>query len=181
MKARLSLTIATGTKEVKEGRPRERVRRLNEAIHAMRKDDPYFVELDRRLPDRPSENGWFNQVLKLVEQVARGNGPQNDQFTWFLAQAERLAGPDAPSVDQIQWDRFCGLYGLRPEDFGRVIEIRRESLKLNGIDPRKRKFPIAAAELSTGKQCRVIADAVRMAIAEIDKAGYPERVTLRCE
>lgn len=64
------------------------------------------------------------------------------------------------------WARDCWREGLKPEDFGKVIEYNFRQLKLTSIHTRRKKFSIGATPVGTDAE--VLLD--RKAVAR--KLGY---------
>ena len=54
-------------------------------------------------------------------------------------------GGDASDAGRIEWETNCMRYGLRPNDFGKTIELSNGTpVTLSGIKTRNRKYPIIA-------------------------------------
>ena len=51
-------------------------------------------------------------------------------------------------------------YGLRPEDFGREFSSRGERFRINGIDPRRPRYPVSAVRIPDGKAYKFTAENV---------------------
>ena len=46
---------------------------------------------------------------------------------------------------------YCGLYGMKPEDYGRTFLNGGKTYKVVGLNVRKVRYPITAVEIATGK------------------------------
>ncbi len=68
------------------------------------------------------------------------------------------------SKDAEDFKRLATYYGLQPTDLGREIDYNGQKMKITGLRPSKRRFPIIALEVSTGKQFFLIANSVVNAI-----------------
>ena len=55
-------------------------------------------------------------------------------------------------ADRINWEKYCMQYGLKKEDYGKVIKSNGANYKLIGFDPKKRKFSIVALDLKTNNK-----------------------------
>lgn len=62
-------------------------------------------------------------------------------------------------LTNAEWNAYCGHYGFKPEDLGRMFLYNRKWFKITGIKL-KGKFPILA-EREDGKSYSFTADAVK--------------------
>lgn len=62
-------------------------------------------------------------------------------------------------LTNAEWNAYCGNYGLKPEDLGRMFLYNRKWFKITGIKVRS-KFPILA-EREDSKSYGFTADAVK--------------------
>lgn len=46
------------------------------------------------------------------------------------------------SVRQAEFEKHCYLYGLKPEDFGKTVEISGKSFQIAGLKLSAKKYPI---------------------------------------
>lgn len=60
-----------------------------------------------------------------------------------------------------EWDAYCIMFKLKPEDFGRKFVIARRTYEVIGINPGATRFPIRAKRLPDGKEFRVPAHNLR--------------------
>lgn len=65
------------------------------------------------------------------------------------------------NLARIEWNAYCVMYELKPEDFGRKFIIGRRTYEIIGIYPSATRFPIRAKRLPDGKEFRVPAHNVR--------------------
>lgn len=49
------------------------------------------------------------------------------------------------------FEKYCALVGLKPEDFGRVFTHRGRRFKICGLKPGAGKFPLLATDQASGK------------------------------
>lgn len=61
---------------------------------------------------------------------------------------------------KASWDAACYREGMKPEDFGKVIEYNFKKVKLNSIHTRRKKYSIGAIDLETGTEILLVRDAV---------------------
>ena len=80
-------------------------------------------------------------------------------------------GEDKDDVRQQEFNRYCGLFGLKPEDFDRRITITdrgtTEDYIIIGIKINKRKYPITLQKVSDGAEWNFTAYSVKKALGRI--------------
>ena len=63
-------------------------------------------------------------------------------------------GDSKEDINQAEWNKHCGTYGLRPEDFDKRITLTDRGVTqdyiITGIRPNKRKYPICLKRVSDG-------------------------------
>lgn len=62
----------------------------------------------------------------------------------FSTRLQARVGSDVKDHAKADWDATCGLFGLKPEDFGRTFTYAGNTYKVAGIKPRSKKYPIIA-------------------------------------
>lgn len=75
------------------------------------------------------------------------------------------------SIDgaKVEWDRYCSLYQLTPDDYGRTFTYRNVTYTLKGFRPRAPKRPISASD-SDGRTFSFPDELVRLALQREDAA-----------
>ena len=88
--------------------------------------------------------------------------PNNATFKVELA----AVGEDGEAVTKEAEDfqRYCRIYGLRPEDLNREFEYGGTRYKLIGCKPRSTKFPLLAENVGSGKVYKLPAAVVQLAL-----------------
>jgi len=74
----------------------------------------------------------------------------SDSFSVSL-KGKTLDESGTPVVDAATFTRYCGMYGLKPEDLGRKFMSRGHVYEITGVAPNRPKYPINAKR-SDGKQ-----------------------------
>lgn len=59
-----------------------------------------------------------------------------------------------------EWNRYCELFDLKPEDFGREFTAKDGTYRVSGIALNRSKFPVKATD-AAGKVMLFTADGVR--------------------
>ena len=100
------------------------------------------------------------EMNKALEEVGKKYGVQFDtgnasfdeySFT-FKVNGKMTATEDGESVEKKEWDKYCGMFGLKPENFGQTIEANfGQKYQILGLKPSSRKNPILLKDLRTGK------------------------------
>ncbi len=89
------------------------------------------------------------------------------------------SGNDA--AEKAKWNMYCKHYGLVPSDFGcTVFNSRGEECILNGINPRRSRFPILGTRVRDGKHFKFTIDIVNRVLpakpASANKATKPSKM-----
>lgn len=63
-----------------------------------------------------------------------------------------LHTPDGKDAAQAEFEKLALIYGARPEDYGRTFNHGRDTYKLIGFQPSRRRFPIRAKNLTNGTE-----------------------------
>lgn len=124
--------------------------------------------------------------LKVIEadlgfKVHVGNASYTNNSVTFKVEMASVA--DDGTVLNRDADAFrvnAGLFGLKPEDLGKVIRSHGKTFKITGIATRSRRCPILVEEVGTGKGYKLPAEAVKAALG-VNKPHdrRPETVILR--
>jgi hypothetical protein len=71
---------------------------------------------------------------------------------------------EAKADNQVAaFNAYCTHFGLRPDQLGKVFEIRRTKYRITGINPGAPRFPINVVRVHDGKVFRVPAADARSA------------------
>lgn len=54
--------------------------------------------------------------------------------------------------EKLVWDTYCGKYGLKPSDLGRIFRVGRNKYKTTGLRVRSHKAPIVCQRLTDGRE-----------------------------
>ncbi len=54
--------------------------------------------------------------------------------------------------EKLIWDTYCGKYGLKPADLGKVFRVGKNKYKTMGLRIRSHKAPIVCQRLSDGRE-----------------------------
>lgn len=93
-------------------------------------------------------------ALKEVEEkhgvsFKLGNITYNE-FT-FTSKLECKKTSSEVDVDEHLFKSHCVLYGLKAEDYKRIVDIRGKKIELLGFELKRRKYPIKAREIATNQ------------------------------
>lgn len=82
-----------------------------------------------------------------------GNASFDEYSFTFKVNGKATTTEDGESVEKKEWDKYCGMYGLKPEHFGQTIEANfGQKYQILGLKPSSRKNPIMLKDLRTGKE-----------------------------
>jgi hypothetical protein len=62
------------------------------------------------------------------------------------------SNPEQAKSEKAEWDYYCALYGLTPGDYGKVVSLNGDFVKLIGFRPPRRKYPVLGVKLANNKQ-----------------------------
>ena len=115
----------------------------------------FTKELEQLLKEPLAQRGVHVKV---------GNGSiSSDGSILTLKLETSLLNQDGTAVTKESSDfkLYCRHFGLVPEDLDRVVRYGGREIKIVGLMPKKRKFPILGLEVATGKRlcfpCEAIA------------------------
>ena len=98
---------------------------------------------------RSFENAVENLKSKYGVEIELGNiRYTSDSFTSKIKVLNKVEGK---SVTQVEFDKYCGLFGLTPSDYGRKFTSNGRVFTLTGIKPSRRKYPISGTGQRGGK------------------------------
>jgi hypothetical protein len=91
----------------------------------------------------------FAEKNKL--SITIGNASFNDSSAKFKLEVAEL-GVDGETPARRNFDLYCSLYGLKPEDFESWFTYAGKQYKLVEICPNRPKFPLVGQDIQTGKR-----------------------------
>lgn len=100
---------------------------------------------------------------KLEITVGRGSYTDNS-VNFKLEIAELGTNGESPAVKDF--DRYAGLFGLKPEDFGVMFTYGGRQFKLVEICPRRPKFPFVGEDITTNKRFKFGREIARLIRSE---------------
>lgn len=71
---------------------------------------------------------------------------------------------DVGDVKKSEFEKFCKLYGLEPEDYGRQFILEGKTYRLDGLNLNAQKYRCRCTELSSGDSYKMTLDSVRTAL-----------------
>lgn len=95
--------------------------------------------------------------------VAKGRASYDVGMFRFTVEAHATDAEHDPKV--VAWNRYADAYGLPPEALGRGLTYNGKRYKIVGLVPTRRRFPVAARDLATGKEMLLTIDGVKLALA----------------
>lgn len=93
-------------------------------------------------------------ALKHGVKITAAGGTINpnhvDVFLKFRVEVSDIGAKD--TARKQEFDQYCELFGMKPEHFGATFTSRGQTYKISGLELRRRKFPIRAVEIASGKE-----------------------------
>lgn len=110
--------------------------------------------------DRTIAGTLGKQARTLLEPLAQQHGltikqrggrydPTTLKLTFELLVTET---PDGKSGEQAQFEKYCFIAGLTPDQFGTEFSYAGETYRIVGIAPKRSKRPVIAARTKDGKR-----------------------------
>lgn len=106
----------------------------------------------------------ITQRLRDMEQVC-GVKITLGALTWTIGTGEfrivmngttALSRADREVTKRAEWERFCGRFDLKPEDFGKLVKIGSRMYKIEGITSRGSVRLECGGKIFRGKPAQVI-------------------------
>lgn len=94
----------------------------------------------------------LKEVAKKYDVVIK---PANIKYTtdsFDLKLEVKKIPADGKSMEQSDFEKHCGSYFLKPEDYRRTFESNGKTMRLIGFLPRGRKYNYLGEDIATGKQ-----------------------------
>lgn len=124
----------------------------------------------------------FQEALKGLEEKY-GVIIQSQKITYesdrFHFKVEVKNGTSKEDVNQIDFNKYCKLYGLQPEDYLRTFAVQGEQYQIVGINPAKRKKTIIIKKLSNGLE--YICAAEQIPFVRAKAYSHPTHSTHTCK
>ena len=79
----------------------------------------------------------------------------------FRTKLECVVNKNGLDTKKILWDRYCGLFNLSPDDYGRKFTFGEKIYTVVGIKPNSRRYNIVAVEEESGKEFKFPVDIIR--------------------
>jgi len=70
-------------------------------------------------------------------------------ITWQVASED--AEGKLEEARKTEWNNYCSRYGMKPEHYGQVVEIRGRDVAICGVAPKNTKYPIIYRDIRNGK------------------------------
>lgn len=108
--------------------------------------------------DRQTAREVSEEVIWCLEEWAKDNGLVaqynggrfgRTEFQLRLTLAVQPKG--GKSLERVQFEKSCGLFGLKPGHYGANVVIRRRAFTLVGCQPRRHKYPFVGQGPQGGK------------------------------
>jgi len=99
----------------------------------------YRVEIQGLLDGYAKEKG----VTIKIGQISYD---KND----FKASFTLVEAGNKEDVRRMDFEKHCGMFGLKKEDYGRIEKLMGKSYKLVGIKPKGRKYPLVFESMDNG-------------------------------
>lgn len=101
----------------------------------------------------------FQEAVKDLEDkynISLTPGSIKYTPTSFTMTVKGLISDGSVSGEQAEFERICGLFGKKPEDYGKTFVSNGKTFRLVGINPKARKYPFVGLELGTGKRYKFV-------------------------
>jgi hypothetical protein len=103
---------------------------------------------------------------KLGLKLTLGSCSFSATATFKLEAAPLKADGTAVRKEAEDFKALGGLFGFEPEDLGKAFHYNGRSFRLAGLLPKCHRFPILAADATTGKEFKLPAEGVRRALGK---------------
>jgi len=84
----------------------------------------------------------------------------------FSLKSEFHVVGDCESLAEKEWNQNCVWYDLKPEHFGTTVTVYGDTIKLVGIKPKAKKYPIIGQKISSGKRYKYPAPVIQSALTQ---------------
>jgi hypothetical protein len=79
--------------------------------------------------------------------------------------------------DRATWEMFATAFGVKPEDFGKVISSGLHRYKLVELNPGRSKYPFTGEDLDNHKRYKLTALDVQLGLQKLAETPRPVEVT----
>ena len=88
-------------------------------------------------------------MQKALELVLKRHGVEVEiggaRFTDVEATYKvRIFSGSKDNAKQVEWNKYCVLFGMRPEDFGKTFTSNGETYTIDGLNLKAKRMPILA-------------------------------------
>jgi hypothetical protein len=122
--------------------------------------------------DRNTCKNLRESLNRALELFAKSRGLEikatNASYADHQVTFKLVCTLDSVDPDKIEFDRVCGLYHLKPEQYGKTITFNRKDYRLIGIVPRRPKYPVLAER--DGKRYKLPGRALMGVVADADRS-----------
>jgi len=110
-------------------------------------------------------------AAELGYQIQVGNASFSGSQCTFKVECA-VVGEDgmAQTREATDFKARAALYGLSPDDLGKVFTNGGERFRVTGLKPKSRKYPIVAVRVKDDKGYKFPADMVKLALAAVTGA-----------
>lgn len=98
--------------------------------------------------------------------ISYAGGTYGDRNVVKFQIASVAADGTVETPEREFFKRMATLYGLSPDDLGKDFRSGTTTYRIIGLSPAKRKYPIIAEHLGTGKRYKFSELTVKMALAK---------------
>lgn len=71
-----------------------------------------------------------------------GNAKYDDSSVTFQLKCVETGGNPEVSIGEVDFKKYCSVFGLKPEDYGKQFESQGKTFTVCGIKIKNRKYPI---------------------------------------
>jgi len=70
----------------------------------------------------------------------------------FTTSLKVTAAESQEEAERIEWEKLAPLFGLEKDDYGLVIDMYGEKVKLVKVKPKAKSYPLVGEKVSNGKR-----------------------------
>lgn len=119
--------------------------------------------------DKPTLRALTDEIHQALDAIAAKHGlrVERNRCTFFPESFVFKAtffcgeGTDKTAVARKEFETYCHLFDLTPEDFGREFTCQFETYRIVGLKPERPKYPILGLRLKDGKTYKIPLAAVQ--------------------
>ena len=105
----------------------------------------------------------LDKLAKKIGVKFESHGGNYSDFEWIMKLRVSLSGEAGEEAARVQWKTNCGLFNLKPADFGKTVTYGRGKTKYKvvGLQLSRSKYPVKVERWPDGKIFLLPTDAVR--------------------